>query len=399
MKNSLVIMVIILALLSFTACTQPATSDNIEVEINVFGLYPGSDDTYTILATKSRYDQSNYEQIDSLLFIRVDTSGAEIARRNIYVPSHPNLQQTYLLNNGNIMIYGNMYSYYFNNSVWEYSSEGVLVNELELSDRTDGVSPSIDGDLFVFGRIYSDTYFDDLIYSKVTMNGDTLWSKRISGLQNRIYLTSGAPTSNNECIALGRVWQDDRGADIFVSRLSAAGDTLWSGLFGGDQYDDVNFAKELTDGSILVIGELNLYDSTNTNWGLNSGQQIYLIKLSADGEKLWTKAIGNTLRERPNAILEASDGSFILLGTRDQSYVYLFDEPIGWISKLSAAGEVVWIQAFENKLPMGVRELPDGEFLIVTQNLSENYYQNAENLNIMKMTSSGTLLWNRVLTP
>jgi hypothetical protein len=399
MKNSLVIMVIILALLSFTACTQSPTNDDVEMEINVFGLYPGNNDTYTILAAKSYYQPSEFDYIDSLLFIQIDTSGNEVSTTGSYVPYRPNLRQIYLLNNGNIMIYGNMYSYYFNNSVWEYSPAGVLINELELSDRTDGVSPSIDGDLFVFGRVYSDTYYDDLIYSKVTMNGDTLWSKRITDLQNRIYYTSGAPTSDNECVALGRAWLNDRGMDIFVSRISAAGDTLWSGLFGGDQYDDANFAKELTDGSILVIGELNLYDSTNTNWGLNSGQQVYLIKLSANGDKLWTKAIGNTLRERPNAILEASDGSLILLGTRDQSYAYLFDEPIGWVSKLSSAGEEIWSIEFESKLPVGVRELPNGDFLVVTQNLSGKYFQSAADLNIIKLNSSGTLLWDRVLTP
>ena len=89
----------------------------------------------------------------------------------------------------------------------------------------------------------------------------------------------------------------------------------------------------------------------------------------------------------------------ILLGTRSQSYVYLFDETMGWISKLSAEGEEIWIQEFENKLPMGVRELANGNFIVVTSNLSDNYYQNSADLNIVKLTSSGTLLWNKVLTP
>ena len=132
---------------------------------------------------------------------------------------------------------------------------------------------------------------------------------------------------------------------------------------------------------------------------MNSGEQVYLIKLAANGDKLWTKAVGNTLRESPNAIIEASDGSLILLGTRSQSYAYLYDETMGWISKLSADGEEIWIQEFESKLPMGVRELPNGDFIAVTSNLTDSYYQYTANINIMKLTSSGTLLWNRVLTP
>ena len=291
-------------------------------------------------------------------------------------------------------------SYYsYGYSTLEYSPLGVLQWELEMGERTNGIAPSQDGNLFVFGWYDKGTTYNDLTYSKVDTDGDTLWSKRIPTSSYNTSINSGIPTSDNGCFGFGNVWLGDRKSEILVAKISSSGDTLWAGFYGGDDSDYANYATELSDGSILLVGELNVYDSTNTYWGLNSGQQVYLIKLSANGEKLWTKAIGNTLRESPNAILEANDGSLILLGTRSQSYQYLYDETTGWISKLSADGEEMWIQEFESKLPMGVRELPNGNLIAVTSNLTDRYYRNASDINVMKLTSSGTLLWNKTLTP
>ncbi|MCK5783679.1 MAG: PQQ-like beta-propeller repeat protein, partial [Desulfobacterales bacterium] len=396
MKNPLIFFALLLTMLSFLACTQPPIEEEAEAQINVYGIYPGPDNTYSILVSKSLYNQENYRYIDSLLFIQIDTAGNKIACPGFETEARPNLREFHLLDNGNIMIYGNMSSYYhsYSYSTWEYSPLGVLQWELEMGDRTNGIAPSQDGNLFIFGQDQSHGLDNNILYLKIELDGDTLWDYRIPTNHYNTSLSSGTPTSDNGCIAIGSIWLNNRSTDILVARIDIDGDTLWTGTYGGNSYDDVNFALELSDASILVVGALNVHDTTNADWRLNSGEQIYLIKLSANGDKLWTKAVGNTLRESPNAIIEASDGSLILLGTRSQSYAYLYDETMGWISKLSADGEEIWIQEFESKLPMGIRELPNGDFITVTSNLADNYYTNASNLNIIKLNSSGTLLWS-----
>jgi len=401
MKKFLFFISLLLIALSFSACTRPPVEDEVEVEIGVYGIYPAPNNTYSILVSKSLYDRANYQYNDSLLFIQIDTAGNEIAYTGFATEDRPNLREFHLLSDGNIMFFGNMSGYYYsyNYSTWSYSPLGVLQWELEMGDRTNGIAPAQDGNLFVFGWEESDTSYDDIAYSKIETDGDTLWSHRIPTKNYSTSIRSGIPTSDNGCFGFGQMWIRERGSEILLAKISSSGDTLWTGLYGGDSYDNANFALELSDASLLIAGTLNVYDSTNMDWGLNSGEQVYLIKLSASGDKLWTKAVGNTLRESPNAIIEADDGSLILLGTRSQSYAYLFDETMGWVSKLSPEGEEIWIREFENKLPVGVRELPNGDFLVVTSNLSDNYYQNSGDLNIMKLTSSGTLLWNRVLTP
>ncbi len=391
-----------ITLIGISACTSPPVEEESDTEINVIGLYPGSNDNYTILVSKSIDDPDSYGYIDSILFIQIDTSGNEITSNGVSFENRPFIRDNYLLNDGNIMLFGNTGSYFdsYNFSTWVYTPAGVLVWEMNMAYRTNGVIPAQNGDLFVMGWEVSASIYNDLTYARVEQDGDTLWSFRVPQENSNTILRNGTATSDNGCIAIGDNWHNDRSTDILVARIDVDGDTLWTGTYGGDGYDGSRMVSELSDGSILVVGDINIYDSTNTNWGLNSGQQIYLIKLSENGDKLWTKAVGNTLRESANAIIEASDGCFVLCGTRDQSYVYLFDETTGWISKLSANGDELWIKEFENKIPVGVRELPNEDLLVVTRNLNEDYYyHNADDLNIMKLTSSGTLLWSRVLTP
>ena len=256
MKNFLLVFAILLITLNFSACTQVAEEENIEIEINVYGIFPAPANTFSILASKSLYDQANYNYTDSLLFIQIDTAGNEITYRGIAAEDRPNLREFHLLNNGNIMFFGNMSGYYYsyNFSTWSYSPLGVLQWELEMGDRTNGIAPAQDENLFVFGWAENDTSYDDIQYSKVEIDGDTLWSRRIPTNSYSTSIKRGIPTSDNGLIALGEGWSRDRGADILVSRVSPVGDTLWTGLFGGNSYDDVNFALELSDASFLVVG-------------------------------------------------------------------------------------------------------------------------------------------------
>ena len=403
MKHLSYIISALIILVAISSCTSPVQDDDeTDINIGVVGLYPANNDNYSIVVTKSIEEPQGWDYIDSLLFITLDTSGQELEVNGMYFNNRPNIRNHYLTHDGNIMMFGNLnsesYTWYF--STYVFTPAGEIVWSMNMSNRTSGVAPANNSDFFVFGWEDSDGYYDNLTYSRLQSSGDTLWNKTIPGASNNVSISSGAPSSDDGCYAIGYMGVEDRGNDILTAKIDQNGNILWTGAYGGNRYDDAQFVTELSDGSVLIVGELNLYDSTNANWGLNSGQQIYLIKLSAEGEKLWTKALGNTLRETANAVIETDDGSLVICGTRDQSYAYLFDVTTGWISKLSSEGEELWLKEFESKLFLCVRETANGDLLVVTQNLrDDSWYYYDKDLDIMKFSSSGTLLWDKVLTP
>jgi len=403
MKNVRYIFLILIILAAFSGCTTPVVDpDEPDMDIDLVGFYPAENGHYSLVIVKSIEQEASWEYIDSLLFITLDTSGQEIEVHGIHFNQRPYIRNQYLTHDGNIMLFGNLssesYSWYYSTHV--YTPAGNLVWGMNMADRTNGVAPALNGDLYVFGWEDTDDYYDDITYSRLSSSGDTLWNKRIPTSSYNTTIRSGTPTSDDGCLAIGNIYVEDRGSDILSAKIDQNGNMLWTGSYGGNRYDDAQFVTELSDGSILITGELNLYDSTNANWGLNSGQQIYLIKLSSEGEKLWTKAVGNTLREMANTVIETDDGSLVICGTRDQSYTYLFDVTTGWVGKFSSDGEELWLREFESKLPMSVHELANGDLYVVSQNLRDDswyYYDN--NFDLMKFSSSGTLIWDKTLTP
>ncbi len=400
MKNFIFIISVIMMILSFSSCTNPV-NDVDDAELHTYGLFPSDNNTFTIFASKSRYDSDSYDYIDSLLFFKIDTASTILERHGFSTLYRPYIQQVFLLNNGNIMIFGNINSYFSSGTIWEISLTATVEWEFQVPNGIYGISPSRDGNVFLFGTQYNEGQYEsnyqDLLCTKMSRSGDTLWTK-ILDISSRENFTAGIPTADNGCIALGMGLVENRSFDMLVTRFTEAGDTIWTGSYGGEYYDKLTFATELSDGSFLFTGELNVYDSTNADWSLSSGQQVYLIKVTANGETEWTRAIGNSLREHPNAIIEVSDGGFILLGTRDQSYAYLFDETIGWINKISPGGDILWEQEFESILPSGVHETSTGELFVIASN-TISPWQYGPDMNLIKLSSSGTILWNRVLTP
>lgn len=386
----------LLLLVSLTvSCTRPP--DNIpDAEVQTFDLLPVNNDHYSIFAIKSTYTGS-YESEDSLVFVHIDTSGNLIEQYAMAVPYRPNIRLQYLLPNGNVLLYGNLNLSHYTAGLWEIDNNARLQQELQLEDYTSAVIPSRDGNIFLFGSTYTKDDIERLPYIKAGLSGDTVWVNELP-VYYRHSINAGIPVSDNGFLALGEIRTENRDTDMLAVRADADGDTLWTRSYGGEKYDKLYLAEELSDGSFLMAGELNVTDTTNPDWRLSSGQQIYLIKVTANGEKEWSRAVGTTLRERPNALLECSDGNYILLGTREESHAYIFDENVGWVSKTDPEGNTLWQTEFDSTIPTAVRELPSGDLLISATALISNY-EYASEIHLIKLSSSGTVLMNKALTP
>jgi hypothetical protein len=373
------------------------------VQFEAFGLFPSGDDQFAILASKSVEAMNTWETNDSLLFVKIDAEGNINNKNALAIAEKPSIKQLHLLNNGNILLYANWENYYYGeNSAYEFSPDGQMNWELYLGSKTNGIVPADNNDLFIFGwewgeRIPEQRTYDDLVYSKISTRGDTIWTKSFPKNNYSTNLSTGVLTDDGGCIALGKKFIPGRSTDIWILRFNAQGDTLWSKSYGGDLSDDIQSIHILSDNSILLVGSLSVRDTTNSDYSLNYGKQSYLVKLNANGDKLWSKAVGRTLRANALSFIEGSDGSLIICGETETSYAYIFDVPIGWVIKLNANGEQIWRTEFDHLIPMDLLELDNGDIIAVSNNDDQENYKNS--LNVLKLSSEGTLLLSKALTP
>lgn len=93
--------------------------------------------------------------------------------------------------------------------------------------------------------------------------------------------------------------------DIYLIRINATGQVIWSETFGGAHQD---FARS-------VITTNNGYFVTGDVWdGGNGRMGLYLCKIDNDGNKVWDKQYGTIMDEFGFKVLETNDGDILLLG-------------------------------------------------------------------------------------
>ncbi len=104
--------------------------------------------------------------------------------------------------------------------------------------------------------------------------------------------------------------------DIFVMRLDANGNHLWSKSFGTTVFDEVTSVAVTPAGDVVFgadsQGSMNFGGGALTNGG---GYDGYVVKLNgANGATLWAHAIKSTLDEYAPSLAVQSDGSIWAAG-------------------------------------------------------------------------------------
>jgi hypothetical protein len=80
--------------------------------------------------------------------------------------------------------------------------------------------------------------------------------------------------------------------------------------YGGTGLEDFYCAIATSDGGIIAVGEST---SRNGDVSSNKGQEdAWIIKVDANGERVWQKSIGGTGRDAAYYITQASDGNFLV---------------------------------------------------------------------------------------
>lgn len=133
------------------------------------------------------------------------------------------------------------------------------------------------------------------------------YSIALDGWLSDICLTpDGGYTVVGSCGSLGA-----GGYDLYVAKLSSAGNLLWERAYGGRLNDFGADIEPTTDGGFILVGQY----ATGTSWE-DMEEFIYLIKTTGSGAKTWSRTYRletdtHTLGE---AVCATDDGGYAALG-------------------------------------------------------------------------------------
>lgn len=160
--------------------------------------------------------------------------------------------------------------------------------------------------------------------------------------------------------------------DIFVQKLDTDGNALWAKSFGGPFFDYGTGIETDADGNIYVTGVFQ--DTVDFNPGGESfelisagSEDIFVLKLSPDGDFLWAGQMGGEAYEEATSIGVDANGAIYVSGYFNQPGDYNPGEAEyeltsnggqdGFIVKLNPSGGFEWAYNFggeEQLLSLGM---------------------------------------------
>jgi PKD repeat protein len=208
-------------------------------------------------------------------------------------------------------------------------------NVLWTSDSPAGVrvlsaARTADGGFLLAGRMGLSTT-DDLYLLRLDAAGDSLWSRvHVASIPSAI--SRVLPVSDGG-FAIG--FADGTGGDLQgrIVRTNATGDTLWTRAFGGPQSDLIKDLSENGDGTFLACGWYGVQVGDN-------GSDVWLLKLTATGDTVWTRRFDTGLDDGAMALVPApGGGAWVAAFTGAYSGPTSYDV---WSLRLDAAGDTLF---------------------------------------------------------
>ncbi|HRI20268.1 MAG TPA: T9SS type A sorting domain-containing protein [Panacibacter sp.] len=230
---------------------------------------------------------------------------------------------------------------------------------------------------------FSDSAWDCFVL-KLDARGNAIWCKSIAAPKedNANGITQNA---RGDLIIAGSTRSYGKGAnDIYLAKLTSAGELLWTKTLG-TPYEDIAYSITLTKNGFAIAGAAD-------------GFMPFLAKLDTDGNILWNKIItqeGSSIGSF-NSVAQTNDNGFVATGfikTNNRGYDQL-------IVRMAAAGTVEWGRVSGNEgddKGNSVVEDKKGN-LILTGYYDYARVGFAQSLDVAKINHAGKLLWNKTIT-
>jgi hypothetical protein len=228
---------------------------------------------------------------------------------------------------------------------------------------------------------------DDVYVVKLDANGNLQWTKTIGGPESEIG-NSLIQTSNGGYAIAGYTKSFGAGdRDFYVVKLDANGNLQWTKTIGGPKEDWSSSLIQTSDGGYAIAGYTSSFGAGE--------QDVYVVKLDANGNLQWTKTIGGKWWDSGYSLIQTSDGGYAIAGT---TYSFGAGQADVYVVKLDANGNLQWTKTIGGpgyEIGHSIIQTSDGGYAIAgyTKSLDAvdwDFYA-------VKLDAKGNLQWTKTI--
>ncbi|PWG05843.1 hypothetical protein [Polaribacter aquimarinus] len=194
------------------------------------------------------------------------------------------------------------------------------------------------------------------------------------------------------------------GGDVWVIKLNNSGNLEWSKYFGGSFTDTPFGVVETQDNSYLIAASS---DSDDFNISNNKGSyDFWILKIASDGKLIWEKSFGGSEIDEARGIATTNEGDFIIVGdTRSSDKDVTLNNGAAdiWMLKITSDGNLIWqksIGASGFETARSITKTQDNGFLIAgsSRSTDNGFINKGQNdALILKIDNNGNLLWKKTI--
>ncbi len=228
---------------------------------------------------------------------------------------------------------------------------------------------------------------EDVYLIRTDPAGDTVWTRAIGGPGND-YGWDVRATGDGGYIVVGYTNSFGAGGDdVYVIRTDADGNARWTRTYGGPDDERAWAFHETPTGEFVIAAQTNSYGAGD--WDL------YLIRIEAGGDTIWTRTLGGPGIDRVFAAEPTSEGGSVFAGITSNGASGPLDATL---IRIDSAGNVVWAHSYGGEgsdIGHGVAAAPDGGFLLV--GYTDSFGAGGSDIYLVRTDAEGTALWTRTI--
>ncbi len=225
---------------------------------------------------------------------------------------------------------------------------------------------------------------------------DQEWIRSVTETPDKGYIFVGYSKSANMQVG------DNAGNwDVWVAKLDSLGIIEWTQVLGGSGSDEISSIELTADGGYILAGSSTSSDGSLT--GNNGSEDAWIIKLNQQGAVEWQHNFGGLRADKAEAVRSTADGGFIVCGYSESSGGDVggnngdFDM---WVFKIDAGGQILWSRNYGGSLDDWAFALDvtlDGGYILAGSSFSSDGDVSANNgfydFWVVKLDASGTMQW------
>ncbi len=264
------------------------------------------------------------------------------------------------------------------------------IHDNRFMDKVNAIIQTTDGNYLLAGQTVSagEAIMKGLIL-KVDENGQIIWKKELGINSSRwLEIFDVEESSDHTYVLTGREQANNSSSfDLFLCRISQDGDLLWEKLHGDTSGETGYKLLSLKDNSIIVAG-----NSSSTG---NGGDKMLVVRFDGNGGLVWSKTIGDAQPAEAYHLIALKDHAILLVGTCGNCKKMTKNLSL---VKMDGNGNTIWKKVIESPhCQVGFDAIEDNKGNIIVSGISKKEKICRNYLMFAQISSGGKLNWQEDL--